>query len=343
LLDGIIQALPVLIGAGVQVLNALVNAIVENLPLIIDAGLQILNSLVNAIIELLPLIITAGVQILVALINGIVKALPQLIAMLPTIINTIITVISENLPLIIEAGIKILVALIEGLIQALPQLISYIPQIINAIVVTLVSNLPQILQAGVDLIEALMNGLIQAIPMLLQGVSQVWQSIKDSFADVDWGSIGENIINGIGQGLENAKNALLDKASNIASNITSTIKNALDIHSPSRIMRDEVGTNIVKGISVGMELESPNLQAVADEQIGTLTAKLQSTVGYETARTTASIAASANKEAGVSNTTKTITNDNGLTLQIENFNNNSEMDIDDIGSELAFSYKKRIK
>ena len=263
LLDGIIQALPVLISAGVQVLDALVNAIVENLPLIIDAGLQILNSLVNAIIELLPMIITAGVEILVALIQGLSDAIPQLIAMLPTIINTIITVISENLPTIIEAGIKIIIALIEGLIQALPQIIAMIPQIIDAIVSTLIANLPQLLQAGVQLIGALISGLIQAIPQLLVGVSQVWQSIKDSFANVDWASIGRNIINGIGQGIENAKNALFAKASNMVERIKGVFTglSGFDIHSPSRYMRDKVGKNIALGIAEGIKRNTKSVVA----------------------------------------------------------------------------------
>lgn len=259
LLDGIIQALPVLIDAGIQVLSSLVDAITENLPLIIDAALSIIDTLVQAIIKLLPDIIDAGIEILVALIEGISKAIPQLVNMLPRIIGAVVTVISDNLPQIIEAGIKILVAVIEGLIQALPQLIAMLPQIISTITSIIIQNLPLLINAGIQLLVAIITGLIQAIPQLVAAIPQIITAIKDAFSNVDWGSIGKNIINGIGQGLENAKNTLLTKASNLASSITSKIKSALDIHSPSRVMRDEVGKNIALGIAKGIELETKSV------------------------------------------------------------------------------------
>lgn len=338
LLDGIIQALPVLIEAGVQVLDALVDAITENLPLIIDAGLSILNTLVQAIIELLPTILDAGIQILIALINGITEAIPKLIEMLPTIIETTVKVISENLPKIIEAGIKILVAVIEGLIQALPQLSAMVPDIINAIVSVLIANLPQLLQAGVELIDALIKGLIQAIPALLVGVAQVWQSIKDSFANVDWASIGMNIIKGIGQGIENAKDALLSKASGIANSVKEKIQSAFDIHSPSRWMRDMIGKNIVRGIGVGIDLETPTLLNDADNMVR----ELKTSMDFNTARTTANIAGSANKAANVSNSTTTIhESDNGPKVYIENFNGTDKSNIVQLAQEIAFLDKRK--
>ena len=45
----------------------------------------------------------------------------------------------------------------------------------------------------------------------------------------------------------------MNAAENIAHNIVSTIQSALDIHSPSRVMRDEVGVWVPAGVAVGME------------------------------------------------------------------------------------------
>jgi hypothetical protein len=80
----------------------------------------------------------------------------------------------------------------------------------------------------------------------------------------------------------------------------------------------------------------PNLLKSTDSEISKLTSKLQATVNYETARTTASISANANKAANVTNTSKVVNNDNGINLNIENFNNNSNQDIQEISQELAF-------
>lgn len=318
LLNGLIQALPVLISAGVQILTALVNAISQNLPQIINAGTQILNTLVDAITKLLPQIITAGVQMLVALIDGLSKAIPQLVAMLPTIIDTVVTVITKNLPIIIDAGIKVLVALINGLVKALPQLIAMLPQIITTIVTVISQNLPQIIDAGIQLLVAIITGLIQAIPQLVAAIPKIITAVKDGFAKVDWGTIGKNIISGISAGLENAKDALFSKASNIASSISKTIKNALDIHSPSRVMRDEVGVNIVRGISVGIDKETPTLTANIDSNISDLVSKLQSSVDYETARTTANVVVQNSGIYSQTGTNSNIENMDKLTSALNN-------------------------
>ena len=77
-------------------------------------------------------------------------------------------------------------------------------------------------------------------------------------------------------------------------NIVNGFKDALGIHSPSRLMRDIIGTNIVKGIGVGIEYEMPDLNKQIDNNIENLTSMLKGTVDYETARTTARVVAENN-------------------------------------------------
>lgn len=342
LLNGIIQALPVLIGAGIEILTALVDAITQNLPMIIESALSIIDTLINGITELLPTILDAGIQILISIIDGIVQTIPKLIEMLPKIIEAVVTVITENLPKIIEAGIKILVAVINGIIQALPQLIAVTPQLITSIVTTIIANLPQIIEAGVKILVAVIEGLIQAIPQLIGAIPQITSAIIKAFASVDWSSIGRNIMAGIGEGITNGINSLVQKAQNSAQKIKDAFTGlkGFDIHSPSKWGKNMVGRNIIKGIDVGIDYEMPNLLKSTDSEISKLTSKLQSTVNYETARTTASISANANKAANVSNTTQTITNEHGINLNIENFNNNSNQDVEELSQELAFLSKR---
>lgn len=72
--------------------------------------------------------------------------------------------------------------------------------------------------------------------------------------------------------------AVIAKAKSIANSITKTIKSALSIHSPSRVMRDEIGKWIPLGMAEGIdkyvdtvklaalkmaELALPNIQQIA--------------------------------------------------------------------------------
>lgn len=56
-------------------------------------------------------------------------------------------------------------------------------------------------------------------------------------------------------------------------------------------MRDLIGVNIVKGIGVGIDVETPNLEKDIDANMADLLYKMQSAVDYETAMTTARVVA----------------------------------------------------
>lgn len=66
-------------------------------------------------------------------------------------------------------------------------------------------------------------------------------------------SSGQYAMDGLAQGMSNRMSYVMSVARSIADSVKSTIRSALDIHSPSRVMRDEVGKFIPLGIAVGMD------------------------------------------------------------------------------------------
>ena len=72
-------------------------------------------------------------------------------------------------------------------------------------------------------------------------------------------SIGSDIVHGIWNGISGAAGWLADKVSGFASGILDGMKNALGIHSPSRLFRDQVGKYIAQGIGEGFESEMGNV------------------------------------------------------------------------------------
>ncbi len=247
------QNLPGIISAGALILVNLINGVTQTIPSLIQAIVALIPVIVQAILDNLPLIVTAGLNLLVALATGIAEALPQLVAMLPTIITTIITIIIQSLPQILAAGVQILTALINGIIQAIPQLLASLPTIITTIVSVLIQNLPRIISTGIQLIGALISGLIQAIPTLIAAIPQIVVAIFKAFKSVDWGELGTNIITGIKDGVLNAAKNLVSAVVESAKGALQAAKEALGIHSPSRVFRDEVGKQMAAGQLIGYE------------------------------------------------------------------------------------------
>ncbi|NFO38874.1 hypothetical protein FDB42_01920 [Clostridium botulinum] len=303
---GIGQALPNLIPVAAQCLTQLIQAIIENAPLILDAALALVQGLADGIINSIPVLTEAlpqliqgiidfitnnlpqllqsGQEIILQILDGMMQAMPQIIAMLPQIIDSIVQFITGNLPQIINTGIQVILALIDGFINALPQLIAMLPQIINSITTGLLNHLPELINAGIQIIVALAGGLLQAIPQLIGAIPTIVSSLFSAFTSVNWGEIGINIIKGIGSGITGAITGLVDVGIKACKSLKDSVCNFFDIHSPSRLMRDLVGKNIIAGISVGMQNELPQALSVAKDICSKLSNTFKKELNGDTAQ-----------------------------------------------------------
>ncbi|WP_195430886.1 tape measure protein [Clostridium sp. D46t1_190503_E9] len=114
--------------------------------------------------------------------------------------------------------------------------------------------------------------------------------------------IGSNIVRGVWNGITGMGSWIASKVSGFFSGIVDGAKAALGIHSPSRVFRDQVGKYMAQGVGVGFEDETDNVQKSMDDDFKNLVAKMQGTVDYETAMTTARVVAHNNNLGGVSDT-----------------------------------------
>ena len=301
ILEAIVTALPMLIEAGIQILTTLISAITQMLPMIIEIGITILTTLISAIItalpmlietaitlittiidiiiENLPTILDAGIQILIALIDGIISILPALLDAGIQIMMALLDLIIDNLPLILNAGIEILLALIDGIIKILPELIKAGLKLIMALFEAIIDNLPTIIQAGIEVLLALIEGLIDAIPDLVAAIPQIVSAIFDAFGEVDWGEIGSSIIEGVWAGIKGMGKWIGGKVSGFAGNIVGWVKDKLDINSPSRVFRDQVGKWIPAGIGVGIERNEKTALNAVDSLANSLNRDMQAEIG----------------------------------------------------------------
>lgn len=102
-------------------------------------------------------------------------------------------------------------------------------------------------------------------------------------------SIGRNIVEGVWNGITGMGNWLSSKVSSFFSGIVDGAKKALGIHSPSRVFKDQVGKYMAQGVGVGFEDETKNVERSMESDFEYLVAKMQATVDYEKAITTARV------------------------------------------------------
>lgn len=81
-------------------------------------------------------------------------------------------------------------------------------------------------------------------------------------------SVGSDIVHGIWSGISGAAGWLMSKISGFASSVVDGIKGFFGIHSPSTVMRDQVGKYLAEGVAVGWEKNDPMASIERDLDVG---------------------------------------------------------------------------
>lgn len=115
IVDTLMQNLPALLTAGIDLVFALVNGILDNLDTVIDCVLQLIDVIVDKLIENLPKLVEGGIKLTLGLAEGLIKALPKLLSKTPQIIRGIVSSLVKNLPDIISVGADIVKGIWRGI------------------------------------------------------------------------------------------------------------------------------------------------------------------------------------------------------------------------------------
>ena len=239
--------------AGEQILQSLISGISDNIGVLMETVLILVSWITTTILENLPMVLDTGIQMIVSLVQGISSMLPELI---PVAINAVLNLVEtllDNIDLVIDTGIELILALAEGLIVALPDLIDKIPVIIDKLINAITNNLPKIVEMGIELTIKLAVGIIKAIPQLVAKIPQIITSLvnglKGGLGKLE--DVGKNLVKGIWEGISGSLQWIKDKITGWVGNVTGFIKRLFGINSPSKVFKEQIGTNLALGIGEG--------------------------------------------------------------------------------------------
>ena len=270
----LITALMPVLTTVISVFAAILAAIIPLVVFIISSLIPVILSLVEALIPL----ITTIIDILVPIIKNVLD-------IVITVVNAIVPIIKAAIDIIINV-IKLFTSILkgdwEGAWNAILGILKGIWDLIVSVIEGAIKIVWQVIASAIDIIKNVWNAAWDGIGKI---VSTIWEGIKKGVSDgihnvigffqkmgVDIVNelnslpgklvqMGTDIINGLVNGIKNAAGAVYQAVKSIADGLPGWMKGPLGIHSPSRVMRDEVGKWIPLGLAEGI---SKNSDAVAD-------------------------------------------------------------------------------
>lgn len=237
--------------AGTIVSQAL-TSLLEAAPSFIETATSLVNSFLTGVQETAPEVAQAGVGLLASLVEGCVKTIPEIIETAVVVMNNFLSSIQGELPNVIEAAFDIMLSLIDGLIDMLPELLSAAAYLIVALNAKIIEHLPEFAALGWKLILKLIEGIAGASISAVQAVADLTNDLLDRFSNVDWSTVGWDILRGINDGIMAGWDWLVGKAQSLANSLFTAAKRALDIASPSKKGK-WIGRMFDEGVGAGVD------------------------------------------------------------------------------------------
>lgn len=304
LLTALIGALPTIIttivGALPQIITSIVDALVENIPLIIQTGVELLVSLVKNI----PQIIVEIVKAVPPIVQGIVNAFTSLGGKIVEIGKNIISGIWEGITGAASWLWDKVTGWASGLIDGIKGFFGiHSPSTVFAeIGANTIKGFgvgvddesgkaeKQVLSTMGDLSQSMVNALdgsasevsilkgvtssaakeIESIKMIADSAAKAFCSV---FADSqnEFYAVGIEAMNGLNTGIMEQGRAAIESARQIADSIVNEMRRALDIHSPSRKLKNLVGipaaNGLMQGFELGMSDFGQRMRSIVDSEV----------------------------------------------------------------------------
>lgn len=121
-------------------------------------------------------------------------------------------------------------------------------------------NLPSTLaNIGRTAVSGLGNAISAGISWVKNAAGNIVSAIVNTIKSIpgEMLSIGKDIVKGLWNGISDMTGWVIDKIQGFGESVLGGIKDFFGIHSPSRVMRDEVGKYMAQGVGVGFEKNIP--------------------------------------------------------------------------------------
>ena len=147
-----------------------------------------------------------------------------------------------------------------------------------SVIDTVMRNIGDLVTLALQLLTGDFDGAGQTILGIVQ---RTWDTISGVFertlstiqtliSNIDWWGIGEAIMQGIGSGISNGAQYIVDAAESAAQRALQAAKSWLGIHSPSKKAADDVGEPFAEGVGIGATRGLRNLAGKIDAGLASI-------------------------------------------------------------------------
>lgn len=297
IIEGLIRNIGKIVEAAVDLVIAMLNALQSKIGEIIQAGIdlgialvegladgitnnkdrakQAMDKLGQAVIDAFMTMLgidssskvfkDLGIGTIAGLISGIGSKKGEVKTNVTTLGSDMITAIKTRVPEFLTSGATLITNMAQGVKSKINDVINNVKTIVTTAVTSVKSKASEFLTSGASLITNLASGIKNKAKEVSTSITSAINNAKSaaSSAASNFRSIGINMVQGLINGIKSMASSVSSTIRNVVNNAVKAAKNALGIHSPSRVFMS-IGDFTVQGFVKGI---NDNVKMVDDTSI----------------------------------------------------------------------------
>lgn len=257
----------------------------------IITGIQTITPLLQAGIQVIQTIFQTAATIISTVWNGLWNTITTVVQGAWTIVTTIISTALAVIQGIIQLALAVvngnwsaawsaiqgIVSAVWGGIQGVVSAgIGMVSGVVSAACSTIRSVWAALWNGVRSIVSSVWGGIVGTVSNMVGRVGSVVSGIGGTVRSAVSGagswlvSAGRNIIQGLINGITGMVGSLYSSITNALLGLVDKAKNALGIHSPSRVFRDQVGVMIGRGMALGIDDSAHVVSRSMDSLVSTM-------------------------------------------------------------------------
>lgn len=246
-----IQVLSTVIQTGMQVIQTVWSTVWNVIKTVVQTVWTVISTIVSTTINAIAGIIKAVTAAIQGDWSGAWNAIKSVASTVWNGIKTIVTTVINAIKSVISSVMNGIKSVMTSIWNAIKSVTSSVWNGIKSVVSSAASSIRSVVSSMMSSVRSVFSSGWSAAKSVtssgIRGAANIVRSVASSMV-----SAGRNFVMGFVNGIRGAIGAAASAAANMARSAMNAAKSALGIHSPSRVMRDQVGYYVVAGFAKGM-------------------------------------------------------------------------------------------
>lgn len=287
------NSISAVISAAINIVMTVISTVLSIISALWSAVWNAIKAVASAVWNSIVAVVSAAINIVANVIKGVTafikgdwsgvwNAIKSITSSVWSAINSVISNAIQAAKAVITSVLNAIKSVFSSVWNAIKSITSSVWNAIKAVVTFAINGVKGVVSSGLNTVRSVVSSVLNGIKSVF---SSAWNSLKSIVSNAFSGvvsavrggmqraysavtgfagrmaSAGHDFVNGFVRGITGAIGSAASAAANMAKKALGAAKSALGIHSPSRVMRDQVGKYVPLGMAVGIE---KNIKAVSD-------------------------------------------------------------------------------